>query len=150
MPKDEMTDLDPSLEQRLADLSDVDWEALTARVRPPTSAAQLKEIAGKVISGDKLDAFVNVANLKALADENGDIDSRKVQRALRVMFDIPDQAAHQNFGQFSPQPDMGGPGDRGKAEAQKRFRIGQNGEPPPARGGGGAAEAARRFGKREG
>jgi hypothetical protein len=81
-----MPDLDPSLEQRLADLSDVDWAALSARVRPPTSVAQLREIAGKVISGDKLDAFVKVADPKAFASENGDIDPAKVQQYVGTLF----------------------------------------------------------------
>jgi hypothetical protein len=98
-------DFDPVFEQRLADLSDVDWQALTERVRPPTSAAQLREIAGKVISGDKLDAFVKVADPKAFASENGDIDPTKVQQYVGTMF------GQQN----------GAPGDAGRAAAAKRF-----------------------------
>jgi hypothetical protein len=144
-----MPDLDPSLEQRLADLSDVDWAALTARVRPPSSAAQLRDIAGKVITGDQLDAFVSVANLKALATENGDIDEDKVNRALTGMFGITPETSppHQDFGQHRPPPPMPGPGDRGRAEAAKRFG-GQSGA-PSGRGAGGHAEAERRFGKRD-
>ncbi len=37
-----MATLDPVTEQQLADLSDEDWAALTARVRPPSSAAHKK------------------------------------------------------------------------------------------------------------
>jgi hypothetical protein len=146
MRKDEMPDLDPNLEQRLADLSDVDWSALTARVRPPSSAAQLKDIAGKVIEGDKLDAFVNVANLKALADENGDISEDKVMGALTGMFGVvPDGGPrHEDFGQHRPSPPQPGPGERGAAEAAKRFG-GQHAPPTSGRGAAGAAEAAKRF-----
>jgi hypothetical protein len=147
-----MTDLDPSLEQRLADLSDVDWAALTARVRPPSSAAQLKEIAGRVLTGQQLDAFVSVADPKKFAAENGDVDESRVMGHLTAMFGaVPDGGPqYQDFGQHRPPPPQPGPGDRGKAEAAKRFGVGQNGEAPSARGGGGAAEAAKRFGKREG
>jgi hypothetical protein len=145
-----MPDIEPSLEQRLADLSDVDWAALTARVRPPSSAAQLKEIAGKLISGDKLDAFVKVANLKALADENGDISEDKVAGALTGMFGaVPDGGPqHHDFGQHRPPPPQPGPGDRGKAEAAKRFGTNDATSPATARNGG-ALEAEKRFGKKE-
>jgi hypothetical protein len=145
-----MPDFDPVLEQKLADLSDVDWAALTARVRPPSSSAQLREIAGKVITGDQLEAFVNVANVKALAGSNGDIDEAKVMGALTGMFGVSPETSppHENFGQYSPPPPMPGPGDCGRAEAAKRF--GANGENVQgARGGGGRAEAERRFGRRK-
>jgi len=141
--------LDPSFEQRLADLSDVDWAALTARVRPPTATAQLKEIAGQFLSGDKLDAFVKVANLKALADENGDISEDKVAGALTGMFGaVPDGGpTHQDFGQYRPAPPQPGPGERGAAEAAKRFST--NRTPPPTARNAGALEAEKRFGKKE-
>lgn len=146
-----MPELDPSLEQRLADLSDVDWSALTARVRPPTSAAQLRDIAAKLIGGDQLEAFLNVANVKAFAGENGDIDAAKVQRHLGTLFGIsaPTGPTHENFGQHTPPPPMPGPGDGGRAEASKRFG-GQNGEAAAsaARGRAGAAEAEKRFGRK--
>jgi hypothetical protein len=118
-----MPDLEPAVEQKLADMDDADFSALIARVRPPSSAAQLRDIAGKVITGDQLEAFVSVANLKAFATENGDIDEGKVMGALTGMFGITPESSphHQDFGQHRPPPPMPGPGDRGKAEAQKRF-----------------------------
>jgi hypothetical protein len=145
-----MSDLDPVFEQRLADLSDADWQALTARVRPPTSAAQLKEVAGKVISGEQLDAFVQVANLKAFANENGDIDETRVMGVLTGMFGVvPDGGPqHSDFGQNRPPPPQPGPGERGAAEAAKRFG-GQQTTQSAGRGAGGAAEAAKRFGPKE-
>jgi hypothetical protein len=146
-----MSDFDPVLEQKLADLSDVDWQALTARVRPPTSTQQLKEIAGRVIDGDKLDAFVKVANLKAFADENGDINEERVMGALTGMFGVvPDGGPpHQDFGQNTPRPPQPGPGERGAAEAARRFGGQQPNTPRTGRGAGGAAEAAKRFGPKE-
>jgi hypothetical protein len=145
-----MQDLEPAVEQKLAELSDDDWAALTARVRPPSSAAQLKQIAGKVITGDQLEAFVSVANLKALAAENGDIDENKVVKALTTMFGIADDSGptHQDFGQHRTPPPTPGPGDRGRAEAAKRF--GPTSEHVQGtRGSGGRAEAERRFAKRQ-
>jgi hypothetical protein len=139
-------DFDPVFEQRLADLSDVDWQALTERVRPPTSAAQLREIAGKVISGDQLDAFVKVADPKAFATENGDIDPTKVQQYVGTM-----------FGSGPPPPSAGA---AGKAEAEKRFG-GKRPEPAPAavasvhagrpvqQPGAVQAEIEKRFGKKQ-
>jgi hypothetical protein len=144
-----MPDLEPAVEQTLAELSDADWAALTARVRPPSSAAQLKEIAGRVLSGPQLDAFVSVANLKAVAGENGDIDETKVMGVLTGMFGVADDSgpAHQDFGQYRQPPPMPGPGDRGRAEAAKRF--GAAGGAEGTQGRGGRDEAERRFGKRQ-
>jgi hypothetical protein len=143
-----MSDFDPVFEQRLADLSDVDWQALIERVRPPTSAAQLREIAGKVISGDKLDAFVKVADPKAFASENGDIDPAKVQQYVGTMFG-PGTAGS------TPKSGAGG-----RAEAAKRFGGKQpESAPAPAAGvhaghtvqvpGAVAAQIEKRFGKKE-
>jgi hypothetical protein len=145
-----MPDLEPAIEQRLADLSDTDWAALTARVRPPSSAAQLKEIAGKHITGDRLEAFVSVANLKALAAENGDIDETKVVRALSTLFGVPADSGptHADFGQGRPPAPIG-PGDRGRAEAARRFGPTSADAHPSARGAAGRAEAQRRFGRKE-
>lgn len=145
-----MSDFDPVLEQRLADLSDVDWAALTARVRPPSSTQQLREIAGKVLSGPQLDAFVDVANLKAFADDNGDIQEDRVMGALTGMFGITADGGpqHQDFGQHRPAPPHPFPGERGAAEAARRFG-GNQPNTQPTRGRAGAAEAARRFGTQE-
>ena len=144
-----MTDLDPVFEQRLADLSDVDWQALSARVRPPTSVQQLREIAGKVIDGDQLEAFVNLADPKKFATENGDIDETRVMGALTGIFGVVTKPglSHQQSGQFSADLPMPSPGERGAAEAAKRF--GGNGpqHAPNRPGAAGAAEAAKRFGK---
>ena len=166
-----MGELPPDFEQHLADLSDIDWSALTARVRPPSSATQLREIAGKVIDGDKLEAFVQVANVKAFATDNGDIDEGKVRTVLAGMFGTIPAAGppHADFGQHQPPPPQPGPGERGAAEAQRRFKtapdVGTHPEIakrfpkgpsiPPAthrhtsNGHGGAAEAVKRFGPKE-
>jgi hypothetical protein len=73
--------LHPAVEEQLAGLSDEDWRSLSARVRPPTSSEQLKSIAAKHIPEDQLKTFMAIANVKAFADENGNIDEAKVQHA---------------------------------------------------------------------
>ena len=57
-----MAELDPAFEQQLADLSDDDWRSLTARVRPPTSSEQLREMEGKVLNADQLETFMSAVN----------------------------------------------------------------------------------------
>jgi hypothetical protein len=146
-----MSELDPVVEQRLADMSAEEFAALTARVRPPTSSQQLKNIAGKVLSGDALNAFVSVANPKAFAGENGDVDESKVMGHLTAMF-----ASHQGAQASGPTP-AGKLGSAGKAEAARRFGTGapaadqrpDDGWTGRAVSGGaaGRAEAAKRFGK---
>ena len=128
-----MPDFDPVLEQKLADLSDEDWSALTARVRPPTSAAQLRDVAGKLIGGDALEAFIAVANLKALSAANGDIDETKVVRALSTMFGVPADSGptHRisaNTGRCHRRP---APATAGKRRSQRPLRAGRRRHPTP-------------------
>ena len=147
-----MPDLEPAVERALSELSDEDWSALTARVRPPTSAAQLRDVAGKLIAGDRLEAFVAVADLKALAAENGDIDETKVTQAVTTLFGLPHNNTHEDFGQFRQPPPMPGPGEAGRAEAQRRFATAgghTQTRPTPQAGAGGRREAERRFGGKE-
>jgi hypothetical protein len=135
-------------EEYLAELPDAEFASLTARVRPPASADQLRTAAAAHIDGDQLEAFLKVANKTAFLNDQGDIDPAKVQQSIGGLFGIsaPPGPAHQSFGQNTPHPPMPGPGDLGRAEAAKRFG-GQ--AQPPARGRGGHEEAQRRFGKKE-
>jgi hypothetical protein len=135
-------------EEYLAELPDAEFASLTARVRPPASADQLRTAAAEHLDGDRLEAFLKVANKSAFLNDQGDVDPAKVQQSIGTLFGISTPAAspHQNFGQHTPRPPLPGPGDRGRAEAAKRF----GGEAQPsARGRGGHEEAQRRFGKKE-
>jgi hypothetical protein len=138
-----MTDLPAEVEQQIANLSEAEWQAFTARVRAPDGAAKFREAASKVIDGDRLEAVCRVANLSAFVNDKGEIDEAQVESSLRNVFGIPAPAAHQNFGQFSEPPTMPGPGDSGRAEARKRFGGGT--PAAPSRGNGGYHEAQRRF-----
>ena len=148
-------DLDPKTEQTLADMSDEDWSALAARVRPPTSSEQLKTVAAKVISDpDQLNAFMSVANAKAFAGENGDIDEDKVMGHLTALFAAgQQQPGPRQWGQGSAP---GGPGARagegGRRALAARHGVGADANHQPAAGAGirpgaaGRQAAARRHG----
>ncbi len=141
-----MTDLPAEFEQQIANLSEAEWQAFTARVRAPDGAANFREAASKVIDGDRLEAVCRAANLSAFVNDKGEIDDAKVESSLRSVFGILAGPRWQDHGQFSQAPNMPGPGDRGRAEARKRF--GNNGAPSSSgRGSAGAAEAERRCGK---
>jgi hypothetical protein len=145
-----MVDLDPAVEQTLAELSDQDWRSLSARVRPPTSTQQLREIAGKVLDGDALDSFVAVADPKKFAGENGDVDETKVMGALTGLFAGGQQPQHRNWGQGTGQPAGGPRGESARAALAKRFGVKPADHPGPgsqaAHGSSGKAELAKRYG----
>ncbi len=106
-----MAELNPQTEQTLADMSDEDWSALSARVRPATSAQQLKDIAATVIRDkDQLNAFMAIADPKRLAKPNGDIDPEMVSRHATVFFG-------------ASNPPGPAPGDIARAELEKRHGV---------------------------
>jgi hypothetical protein len=149
-----MAELDPQVEQQLADLSDQDFRALVARTRPPTSTQQLREIASKVLDGDALDSFIAVADPKKFAAENGDVDETKVMGALTGLFAAGQQPQQQNWGQGTGQPAGGRRGDNARAELQKRFGGGADKSEPKAnshipRGRSAREELAKRYGDRK-
>lgn len=149
-----MAELDPAVEEQLAQLSDDDWRSLSARVRPPTSSQQLREIAGKVLEGAALDSFVAVADPRKFAGANGDVDETKVMGALTGLFTSGQQQQQPDHGQGSAP---GGPtvrvGDRARAEIAKRYGV-ENGSAPGLAAGirpGAAARAelAKRYGRQK-
>jgi hypothetical protein len=125
-----------------------DFAALTARVRAPESAEALRNAAAKSISGDRLEAFMGVAAVSNFVNDKGEVDETRVQRTLSTLFDLPLQPQWQNHGQYTEAPPEPPPGDRGAAEARKRFGS-KDTQPAPMRGRAGAAEAERRFGGRK-
>jgi hypothetical protein len=150
-----MVELDPAVEQQLADLPDAEWRALSARVRPPTSSEQLKSVAAKVISDEhQLNSFMAIANPKAFTKENGDVDEAKLTGHLNKLLggrggDAP------NYGQGSSQVPGVKPGDGGRAALAKRHppkaTPKADATPGPAAripaGRGAAQELERRYGK---
>jgi hypothetical protein len=146
-----MGNLPADIEQQLASMSEGDFNAFIARVRAPDTTEQLRTALAKHISGDQLEAVLKVANTAAFVDEHGAVDESKVSQSLSGMFGVvPDGGPpHQDFGQNTPRPPQPGPGERGAAEAARRFGGQQPNTPRTGRGAGGAAEAAKRFGPKE-
>ena len=121
-----MTELDPQVEQQLAALSSEDFAALVARVRPPSFTDQLKAAASRFISGERLDAFVAGANLKAFVSENGDIDEEKVAANLTTLFGQRSNgngSGYRHWGQHGGPPPRSRPGEGGRAEAERRAGL---------------------------
>lgn len=149
-----MAELDPAFEQQLAELSDDDWRSLSARVRPPTSSEQLKSIAAKHIPEDQLKTFMAIANVKAFADEHGNIDEAKVQtHAARLFGAIEPQqrGTPANYGQGTGQPPARQPGEDAREALRRRHGVGADTDQPAAGAGiqpgaNGRAAAAKRHG----
>jgi hypothetical protein len=146
-----MGELDPATEQALADMSAEDWAALSARVRPPTSSEQLKTIAAKHIPEDQLGTFMAIANVKAFADEHGNIDEAKVQTHASRLFGAGDGGA-RNFGQSTGYPSGEPPGETARTALKRRHGVGSSDTNEPSGGSqipsgrSARAELARRHG----
>lgn len=153
--------LDPAVEQQLADLSDPEWSALSARVRAPDGIEGLRAAAAQRLSGAALDSFVACADVAAFADGNGGIDADKVANALTALYGAPAAPAGQSWGRgdgaggrdaaaerhglkVEREPDAvmpdNGPGAAGRAAAQQRHS-----QRPSGAGAAGRAAAQRRH-----
>jgi hypothetical protein len=147
-----VAELDPAVEQQLADLDDADWRALTARVRPPTSSQQLRDIAGRVLEGNALDSFVAVADPRKFANEIGDVDEEKVIGHLTALFATTQQPPQR--GQHSGHPTGDQPRETVQEALRRRHGVGAEPGEPSAGGripGGrdAKAELAKRYGDRK-
>jgi hypothetical protein len=130
-----MAELDPAVEQQLAELDDADWHALTARVRPPTSSQQLRDIAGRVLEGNALDSFVAVADPRKFANEIGDVDEAKVMGHLTALFATSQQQPQPpQRGQHSGYPSGDQPRESGRDALKRRWGVGAD-QDKPAPGG---------------
>lgn len=115
-----------ALKQATKQASDAARAEATAQYLPQIQRLEVKSIAGSVISGDKLNAFMEIVNPAALVGEDGTVDETKVMGYLTAMYGDTATAPqpgprHQNFGQFAPPPPRSNPGSAGAAEAAKRF-----------------------------
>jgi hypothetical protein len=114
------------LKQATKEASDAALAAAEAKYLPQIQRLEVKSIAGSVLSGDKLNAFMEIVNPAVLVGDDGAVDETKVMGYLTAMYGDTATASqsgprHQNFGQFSPPPPRSNPGSAGAAEAQKRF-----------------------------
>ncbi|BCO47756.1 hypothetical protein [Mycobacterium intracellulare] len=162
-----MPQLDPQVEQQLADLSDAEWSALSARVRAPDATEMLRTAAAQHLTGAQLDAFVQCADVSKFAGENGEIDAKKVSQHLTALYGAPQASAGQSseWGRrggasgreaaaerhgikAEPKPDAvmpdNGPGAAGRAAAHQR-----HGQRASGAGAAGREAAQRRFAGKE-
>lgn len=95
-------------------MSDAEWDALTARLRSPDAAESLRDAASQHISGERLDAFCALAHPSAYVDEAGTVNHDKLAGHLRALFNgVP--------------PAAPAPGEGGRAAAEKRFKVIEDG-----------------------
>lgn len=118
-------------------------------MRPPNSVQQFKSVAAKIITDpDELEAFLSVANTRAFATENGDIDEDRLTGHLNRIFGTQQPATPApQYGQYSPPPPAPTPGAHGRAEAARRHGLLAPDEIAIAArvtGNAGSAEATRR------
>jgi hypothetical protein len=97
---------------------------------------QLRDIAGKVLSGPALDSFVAHSLMSAFTDESGVVDQQKVVGHLAAIC-------------VAGQPLGDRPGDNARAEIKKRYGV-ENPRPAPIERPGDNARAAlaKRFPRR--
>ncbi|MDE8648086.1 hypothetical protein PXH69_24205 [Rhodococcus qingshengii] len=106
-------------------------EAARAELMPVIHESQLLGYASTVISGDRLQAWVQSANPAHFLDESGAIDGAKVQTHLTALFGEKETAPttprqqYPNFGQGATPGGSARPqrGAAGAAEAAKRFKT---------------------------
>lgn len=89
---------------------------------------QLRDIAGKVLSGPALDSFVAHSLMSAFTDESGEIDRDMVMGHLTAIH-------------LAGQPAGAPCGDNARAELAKRFGV-KSSPPAPIQGPGDSARAA--------
>jgi hypothetical protein len=149
-----MAEISPDLEQQLANMSDAEFSALSAKVRAPDSREALRTAASSLISDDSLESFVKFADVSKFTDSSGAIDQAKVNSHLGALFGTPQSAAGQAaWGQHSGGNAPGlNPGDRGRLAAAKRFgtpvadeTTAAAGRVADGKGEAGRAAAAKRF-----
>jgi hypothetical protein len=152
-----MPDLSPEVERQLANMSDTEFAALTARLRCPDSIEQLRAIAAKTLQPEQVESWMFGRDPSAFTNANGEIDEAA---AVANMIAVHGASVQQ---QQQPQPQVWGrdpepvygPGAGGRIEAAKRFGKQAPTSPPKAQpapasthtgpGAAGAAAAARRF-----
>lgn len=96
-----------------------------AEYLPQLRAAKVHSIASTIVSGDRLNAFMDIVDPAKLLGDDGAVDESKVMGYLTAMYGSeqpgPRQPQWQNFGQYTPPPPPQKSGAGGIAEAQKRF-----------------------------
>ncbi|WP_370499764.1 hypothetical protein NWT09_22130 [Mycolicibacterium sp. jd] len=67
-------------------MSEADWSAFTARVRPPDLTEEYREIAATVLPPDILNDFMPYARIDAFLTDDGHIDADRLRTTLQKFF----------------------------------------------------------------
>lgn len=141
-----MGQLDPAVEQQLANLNNAEWSALAARVRAPDGVEGLRAAAAQHLSGAQLNAFVAAADVSKFTNDAGEIDAGKVTQHIAGLYKTPapggqrssewgrrdgtggrEAAAARHGVMGKPEPDAvrpdNSPGAGGRAAAQQRHQT---------------------------
>lgn len=110
-----------------------------------TQRQALKAIVGEILPPDQTDRFVEVALIKAFADEAGNVDKDKVMGHLTAIY-AAGQPHPRNWGQHSGNPPAEKPGAAARSALEKRHGVKNTTDTTPAAGAhatrGAAARAA--------
>jgi hypothetical protein len=134
-----MIELPPEIEQQLADLSDAEFSALTARLRAPDIGEQFREVAKSIVPPHALATYLEIANPAAFVGADGLFDEAAARESLGVLFGSSTGSGYRQWGQHGSTPSTTQPGDGGRAAAQRYAE--RHGQPGTAAG----AEALRRM-----
>jgi hypothetical protein len=122
--KEKMTASDRALADARDEAAKQAKAAADAEYLPQIRQAKVQAIASQIVSGDKLNAFMELADTSKLLGTDGQVDETKVMGFLTAMYGTvtPTNGPRwQNSGQFTQPPPRANPGAAGAAEAQKRF-----------------------------
>lgn len=81
-----MPELSPEIEEELRNMSESDWAALIAKVRPPDLTEEYREIAATMLNADGFDLCMQYAKIDAFVTDDGHIDAPRLRDALRNVF----------------------------------------------------------------
>jgi hypothetical protein len=122
------------LKQATKEAAEAAQREAEAKYLPQIQRSSVQGIASNVVSGDKLNAFLDLVSPPkpeggfhpptAVLGADGQVDETKVMGYLTAMYGdapAPQGQRWQNAGQFAPPPPGAQPGSAGSAEAAKRF-----------------------------
>lgn len=81
-----MPELSPDIEEELRNMSEADWAAFTARIRPPDLTEEFREIAAEIIPAHHLDEWMGYAKIDAFVTNDGSLDATRLRATLRTLF----------------------------------------------------------------
>lgn len=108
--------------------ADQGFSAAMAQSVPRIVRAEFRAEAKGVLSDEQLDAVLEDVDLTRYANDDGEPDLEKIKAKIAKIAPagdgrtvVPGQGPYRTLGQGARPPSVAQPGERGRAEAQKRF-----------------------------